>query len=310
MKLNLPLRPILELAIMTCTLVAGLVMAGYFRPHEQRKIDTPNSSTAPIDLRSGEISIVEEVHSVNALFTKEDTISYSGFTLTRRNKMVSIEGKRTEVSYAVLKKDTAVVATFDGKYNGTFGNETNFGLFDFLGDGTYQFVIDQSTNRDGRFWIINLSPKWNTVFDSADYGLTDGFNFADFDHDGVYELMVTSTAFYNFADVPHCCPPEVNIIFKYDSSVQKYLPANHLYVDEALAGIDDRIDRVNEGTDQDHRRNVLTILLRYLYAGKETEGWAFFDREYQKADKEKLRSQVRSKLATDPIYRFIDQTWH
>lgn len=305
MKLNLPLRLILGLAIMTCTLVAGLVIGGYFRPHRPRPIQPPNPPTSTTDTRPSDISVSVEVRSVDVLFTKEDEISYAGYTITRRHKLVSIEGKRIDVSYAVLRKDNVDVATFDGKYSGSFGNETDFGLYQFLGDGAQQLVVDQSTYRDGRFWIVSLSPKLKTVFDSSEYGLADGFNFADFDHDGVFEIIVRSTAFYNFADLPHCCPPEVDIIFKYDSQAQKYLPANHLFVDEALAGIDDRIDRVNEGTDQDHRQHVLTILLRYLYAGKETEGWAFFDREYQNPDKEKLRSQVRTLLATEPIYRLI-----
>jgi len=53
------------------------------------------------------------------------------------------------------------------------------------------------------------------------------------------------------------------------------------------------------------RSAVLDVLLRYLYAGKRDEGWAFYDQHYDVGDKESLRTQLKDKLKQDAVYREI-----
>jgi len=45
--------------------------------------------------------------------------------------------------------------------------------------------------------------------------------------------------------------------------------------------------------------------LRYIYAGREDEGWRFFDREYSRSDKDEVREEVTEILKDDKVYQFI-----
>ena len=47
---------------------------------------------------------LERTRSLEDIFTKETTLYYRGFEVTKLHKTVNVEGLKTEVSYAVLKK--------------------------------------------------------------------------------------------------------------------------------------------------------------------------------------------------------------
>jgi hypothetical protein len=99
--------------------------------------------------------------------------------------------------------------------------------------------------------------------------------------------------------------PLPGVIFKYDGRAGNYLPANHLFQAHLLKGIEERINRLPAAGGSDHLSQTLDILLDYLYAGKEEEGWSFFDRAYHSPDKLEIRSKVKAVLAKAPAYRFI-----
>jgi hypothetical protein len=46
----------------------------------------------------------------------------------------------------------------------------------------------------------------------------------------------------------------------------------------------------------------LEIFLRYVYAGRESDGWSFFDKTYNLTDKQKVIKRI---LEREPVYRFI-----
>jgi hypothetical protein len=81
----------------------------------------------------------------------------------------------------------------------------------------------------------------------------------------------------------------------------KYLPANHLLSDYALRSINLK----PEEEIYQHRR--FDILLDYVFAGKEKEGWESFNKHYPSADKAVMRSRIRAILRDDPVYKFIYQ---
>ena len=78
-----------------------------------------------------------------------------------------------------------------------------------------------------------------------------------------------------------------------------------MFQDYALRGID--VDRRN--LDPSDKRNYLSkrleIFLRYVYANKEGEAWAFFEREYALPDKEEMRSRIKAVLKDEPVYKYI-----
>ncbi|MCA1576742.1 MAG: hypothetical protein LC794_05185 [Acidobacteria bacterium] len=81
------------------------------------------------------------------------------------------------------------------------------------------------------------------------------------------------------------------MIFKYDATAWKYVPANHLFPDYTLRGIEQDIAQLRDD-DRNYLSKRLDILLRYVLAGKWNEGWAFFNREYQRPDKQEIKNRV------------------
>ena len=247
---------------------------------------------------------LENTKAVENIFTKEASLSYQGYTVTRLHKTVNIEGIKTEVSYAVLKKGARVVATFDGLYHPA-GNTTEFGVFSFLGGKPKQIVVEQAIPRNWRHWIVSLSPEVQVIFDSGDYGVDGELLPIDVNSDGVYEFSKMVTAFYGFENLPSSEAPLIDMLFKFDEKARKYLPANHIFQDHALKGIEEEIRSVDSDAGKKELSNVLHIVLRYVYAGKEQEGWAFYDKEYQPPNKGQVRSKVLERLGNEPVYKFI-----
>ena len=240
------------------------------------------------------------------IFSDEE-ISYGGYEMRHLTEKVSDEYVRDlEVSYAALMKGDRRLLKFDGVYFGD-GNNTGFGLFDLLGNGTQQFIISQTVPRGGRHWVVSVTPPGvspRVLFDSRDYGVgREEFYVIDLDKDGVYEITLPVTAFYEMQDKMYIGEiPLPEIIFKYNAKAGKYLPANHLFLDYALRGIEQDIARLRSG-ERNYLSSRLDILLRYIYARKAKEGWAFFDRRYRRSDKQEIKVRIRSVLKRAPVYR-------
>jgi hypothetical protein len=245
----------------------------------------------------------EEPQQLIDIFSDED-ISYNGYTMRRLTEKINYGHKNeVEVSYAVLEKNTHRLIKFDGVYF-ILGNNTEFGLFDLLGNRSQQFIVSQTVPRGGRHWVVSVSPRVHVLFDSQDYGVgREEFYVIDIDKDGVYEIVLPVTAFYDMQDKMSIGEiPLPEIIFKYDAKAGKYLPANHLFRDYALHGIEQDIAKLFTGDNSNYLSRRLDILLRYVYARKAAQGWDFFEREYQRPDKEELKARIRSLLRQTPVY--------
>ena len=247
------------------------------------------------------------------IFLDEDTLLHHGFEVRRLKKTIDYEypiedGKRRsipiEISYAVVKRNGKLLAEFDGPYFG-HGNITDFGLFDLLGDGSQQVIISTTVFRGGRHWVVSLHREFRVLFDSGNS--REEFSVIDLDKDGIYEISLPVTAFYSMPDLMYTGEiPLPEIIYKYDADKKVYLPANALYLDYSLGGIDDEIRSLDEKDRYFSKR--LRILLRYIYAGKEADGWAFFDSAYQHPDKQKMKSRIQSVLNNEPVYKYLQQS--
>lgn len=210
----------------------------------------------------------------------------------------------TDVSYAVVKRNGKVVAKFDG-LDHPVGSTTVFGLFDLLGDKSELLIVSATAPRNGRHWVGSLHPEFRVLFDSDEYGVgREEFYVIDLDKDGIHEISLPVTAFYNMQDKMYIAEiPLPEIVFKYDANKKKYFPANAYYVDYALRGLDDEKRRLNDEDNYLSRR--LRILLKYIYAGKEAEGWAFFDDVYHRPDKQEIRLRIQSVLNGQQTYQYL-----
>jgi hypothetical protein len=250
------------------------------------------------------------------VLSDDDTLSYNGYVVEKRHKRVrydypaEIQSQPSwiDVSYVVLKRQGNVLVTFDdGIYFG-MGNATRFGLFSFLPGPTEQLVVSQDLFRGGTQWVVNLSPRPQIIFDGPKWGVGregDDMTIVDFDHDGVFEIIVPITDFYEFQDkLPIARIPLPEIIFKYDRRLMKYVPANPVFESYALRGIRD-LDLGKTIDEFDQRAVVLEKLLAFIYVGKQKQAWNFYDRSYKFSDRKEIRHRIEAILAKQHVYKFI-----
>ena len=257
----------------------------------------------------------EEPKQLNDIYVDHDRLSYRGYDVLKLRKTVKYEypseiGEKksspVEVSYAVVRKGNRTLAKFEGVYF-IEGNATEFGLFSLLGRESKELIVSQTIPRGGRHWVVSFSPEYQLLFDSADYGVgREEFSVVDIDKDGVYELVLPVTAFYMMQDKMYIGEiPLPDIIFKYDLRVNKFVPANSIFRDYALHAIEADVKNLTGPTEGNYLSKRLSIFLRYIYAGKDEEAWAFFDREYRLPDKEEMKSRIQAILKDEDVYKYL-----
>jgi hypothetical protein len=189
------------------------------------------------------------------------------------------------------------------------GNDTRFGLFPLLGGSKKQLIVSQDISRSGTQWIASLSPRFHTIFDGPKWRVGregDDMQIVDLDRDGVYEIIVPITDFYDLQDKMSISQiPLPEIIFKYEPNAGSYLPANRLFTEYALRNIGAEARGAESSKESTARSHVLNILLDYIYVGEQEKGWLFFDSQYNLPDKDDIKRRVKSILKAEAVYNFI-----
>ena len=269
----------------------GLASIWLFRSIEVRT----NQPTQPVQQRVVVVDEREEPEQLIDIFTAADGIAYKGYELRRCAETISRErAPAIEVSCAVLRKDGHTLLKFDGVYFSE-GNSTEFGLFNLLGTSSQQFIVSQTVPRHGRHWVVDMSsPSARVIFDSSEYSAgREEFYVIDLDKDGVYEISLPVTAFYEMQDKMYIGEiPLPELIFKYDAQARRFVRANHLFPAYTLHGIEQDIERLRTDDGTNYLSKRLDILLRYIFAEESDAGWAFFNREYQRPDKEEIKMRI------------------
>jgi hypothetical protein len=280
------------------------------------KARTPVSQSAPTTIAQTSITPEqpeEESKLVKDFFIDADRLSYRGYEVVRLEKRVRDEyrpqtnspPRMIDVSYAVLKKNGRVLARFEGVYFG-LGNDTQFGLFPFLGGETKQLVVSQTIPRNGRHWIVSLSPAVRVIYDSNEYGLgREEMTVLDVDKDGVFEICQELKTFVFFEGITFGATHIVDILLKYDERAKKYLPASHIFQDYTLAGLKDNPVSLRRGDEKKFAFDVLRFMLPYIYAGRRNEAWDYYAREYTLPNKKRLRRKIKTALRDDAVYNYI-----
>src|SRR5262245_20792753 len=276
----------------------------------QKPLSAPDARHSPQATPTPFAPAKPEEILISDIFTKEESLSYNGFKIAKIEKRLKGKSQALsysqELSYAVIKKNGKVLADFEGLHGGVM-NATGIGLFPLLGGKTKQLIISQTLPRTGRHLIVELTANPKVLFDSSDYEVGGEEVWAvDLDGDGVYEIRLYVTSFYNeFDQLSMMYTPLPMVVFRYDRRVGKYLPANHLYRDYFLEGIETEISALSTEAGEQYLASRLNLLLRFLYAGKEKEGWEFFDKAYALPDADKIKAIVKRELQKAPAYKFI-----
>lgn len=245
-------------------------------------------------------------------YAKDETLSFMGYEVvkSRRQSKIGQPAGVTEIEYAVLRRNGRVVAKFDSPIDQI--SEVRFGLFSLLGNDAKQLVIEQTSNKFWRYWIVSLQPQFKVIYDSSKYDVVYELRVDDIDSDGKLEIIQSLGSFWYF-NSDNLFSPRPQMIFKYNSSTGTYIPANPEFKEAALKDIEQRIGKTREVIERKDdrayalhvRSAVLDVVLRYFYAGKRDEAWAFYDQHYNVDDKESLRAELKDKLKQDALYREI-----
>jgi len=249
---------------------------------------------------------------IGDVFSNDDRIRYKGYVLTKRHRSV-VDPERAlkpiDVSYAVLNRKGKRLMKFDANVYFGLGNDTRFGLISILGNHTKQAIISQDVYRGGKQWIVTLSRQPRIIFDGRIWSVGregDDMSIVDLDGDGVYEIAVPITDFYLLHDKMSMYQiPLPSIIFRYDRVKRIYLPANCRFRTYLLQNSESIDSRLTSTDSFEQRSAALKKLLTYIYLGRRTEGWRFFDRTYTLDDREEIRNRVKSILRRQAIYKFI-----
>ncbi len=278
-----------------------------------------NPSVVASPVRSAEITpyvpdqFGESIGDFIKTYTKDEKLSYMGYEVvkSRREAKIGPPKGATEIEYAVLRRNGRVVAKFDSPIDQL--SEVRFGLFSFLGNDAKQVVIEQTSNKFWRYWIVSLQPEFKVIYDSNKYDVVYELRVIDIDSDGKLEIIQNLGSFWYFNSLGNLFSPRPQIIFKYNSSRGSYIPSNPEFKEAILKDIEQRISKTREVIERKEdsayglhvRSAVLDVVLRYLYAGERDEGWAFYDQHYNVADRESLRAELKDKLKQDTLYREI-----
>jgi hypothetical protein len=272
-----------------------------------RKVQGPSSpSTVPVktpQVNSAEAPIAEDELTMFWQFLSDETINYNGYVIEKRLK--SIPGEREAQAYVVLSKNGHVIQSFDGMAYHSLGNSVGFGLFDFLGTNRQQLAITQDVNRGGVQWLVDLTPTPRVVFDGRAWQVgREGADcyIQDIDGDGVFEISLPITDFYELMDKMSISGiPLPGITFKYDPQKRKYLPANRFLRSDGSNSFE-QADKANELS---FRSVVLRDMLELIYQGKRDQAWQYFNSTYNLNDKKEVERRVKTILRNQPVYKYI-----
>jgi hypothetical protein len=266
-----------------------------------------------LDLLVALVAVSAQTVNLEDLYVKGNKLSYNGYEVTRSFN------ERDQISTATIRRGGRVLARFN-KGGGPSLDFTSFALFSLLGGESKQLIINQYSGGAHcctSAWIYDLSgPRLAKLYDSLNYDVAWSPSLVDLDHDGVYEFTQAVMAFDYFDRLSHADSPFPHVVFKYDRRLGRYVPASRTYSDYLLRDMEKYIDEVGKANREltstradddagDYLGTVLQVVLQYIYAGREQEGWAFYDREYRLDDKAQMKTKVKGALRDSAVYNSI-----
>lgn len=260
------------------------------------------------------------------LFASGDSLSHDGYTVTRTFELAPGE-TRYGTSRTVVRRGRRVLARLEG---GIHREATRFFLFPLLGGRGRQLVVETYSGGAHccyEYHVFDLGPRFRKLFDGGAYSADEvGYEMKliDVDGDGVYEFAQNVMSFDYFY-VSHASSVFPELVFAYDRRRGAYRPANRAHAryllrditrkESAAAELNARLEREGyarrEGGGRDFQfeekyfNAVVGVVLDYIYAGREAEGWAYFDKNYRLPNKPQLRRDMRGKLSESVIYKSI-----
>lgn len=250
--------------------------------------------------------------TLERVFIKGSRLTYGGYVVTR-----VIDEQSGESRAVITRGGRELVRLTDGAPR---EDATRIGLFPFLGAKGRQLVVEQYTGGAHCctvYRVYELGAELRALFDGDEYGIEEigeDMNVVDIDRDGRYEFTQSVMAFDYFM-TSHAGSVFPMVVFAYDEGAGKYTPANRKFSAYLLRGVARDIGKVEALNRRltrkeragsfhgEHFTAVMDVLLKYVYAGEERKGWAFFETHYLLADKAEVEAKVKEHLKESAVYR-------
>ena len=257
------------------------------------------------------VSVCASAQTLERVFIKGARLTHGGYVVTR-----TVAEREGESRAVITRGGRELVRLTDGAPR---DYATRIGLFPFLGRGGRQLVVEQYTGGAHCctvYRVYDLGAQLRTLFDGGEYGadeIGEDMKVVDIDGDGRYEFTLDVMAFDYFM-TSHAGSVFPTAVFAYDERAGKYLPANRRFSAYLLRGVEREARKVEALSRRmtreeragafhgEHFRSVLDVLLKYVYAGEEEKGWAFFERSYVLADKSEVRAALKTRLRQSAVY--------
>jgi len=254
-------------------------------------------------------TVCAHAQTLERVFIKGSRLTYGGYTITRE-----IGGGE---SRAVISRGRRELARLVSGAPRT--DATRVGLFPLLGTRGRQLIVEQDTGGAhccSIYRVYDLGANLRTLFDGDEYGVEEvggEMNVIDIDHDGRYEFTQAVMAFDYFL-TSHAGSVFPVAVFAYDEGARKYVPANKRFSSYLLRGVARDVrevetlnrrmtrEEIASGFHGEHFRAVMNVLTKYVYAGEEEKGWAFFKTHYMLADKSEVEAAVKKRFKESAIY--------
>jgi hypothetical protein len=279
-------------------------------PQDTKSVPSPSAAPDYIPDQFGDSE--GSFHEIE--FSDGPALDHGNYQLVKRTKKIKIEGldESVEIEFGELQKSGKPAARF-GEDAGEPLTSVRFGSFEFLKGEEKHLVVEQRANKFWRYWIISLSPRLEVIHDSGKYDVVYEPRPADFDGDGNFEIVQHLGTFW-YWNCDNVRSPRPPVIFAYDEGARRYVPANIKYQERLLSDINARIEKVREPGGAGGLCGALDVTIRYLYAGKESEAWEFFDQscgECRTLDgREAIKAGLKKTLTRDALYQEIRKQSH
>lgn len=250
---------------------------------------------------------VESRNPLDKEWVDGDFAEYGRISATR---VCEQEGTGWTICKLVVRESGKIQRTFEVDDDNPF--RLRFGFFDFLGRGDKQLVV--FTYSGGAhccydYTIFDFEPRFRVIYDSSKYDSANEIGSelvpVDMDLDGVFEFHQRIEAFSYF-HASYAASNKPTAVFAYNKKRRTYELANKRFPEYVLADTERTLKWMRDNPSQwDDVFVTRETFLNHIYSGDKRKAWEYYEKNYNFADKDEYRRDVRKLFKSEPVYRSI-----
>jgi len=199
-------------------------------------------------------------------------------------------------------------------------SRVSYVIYPLIPNGRKQIIIEEHTGGAHcchLYWILDLGDTIRILYHSNENETEIGALMwvFDYDNDGYFEFSQYLNSFHYFDKLSGAGSPGVYAIYKYSIKLGIYVLANSDYptvnlerIEEIKSDVKEILDSTKEFDYEDSENllsKTLEVLIDYIYAGQENNGWLYFDKYYVLPDKIEMKEKIHRVLEASVVYKEI-----